>query len=994
MTDARWARVRQCAGAARVAVVAGAGLASGPQAGLSERALALLDDPSEERVRDAAAQGALSALLLGQARAPLLEIWLEVGVWFALTCAANERKLVAAHGKKPNGGLDLGKRWLVPRSDEQMPIALDVESWDALSAAFRRATKEDKVEAQHAARMAREGAPLGLAVWLDSVAGLGAEGVIDAGRALDTDLYRGFEPWLIALVPAIVTAKESPEVGAVLNGILARANAGALNRLAPSVKQIVALAGPEAIERLMVLMGQGREVLDRPSARRIAEVIAATEHPEVEAFFKRNLESSLFGDVAATFVAQAGSAVDGLRARALEIQGDAQALHEVRSKRAKKAAKVVTTARRRTIALSSAPEATEEELPWLLREAPWRNHAAVPPLPSLQLEGEPPFEVRVHLTAADREAVEEGLALEEDDPVGLVIERGVAALPEVLAMPPSMLRMHALRRIEGLEVARVMIDSMSGKLRAIAQSYLRAYPLVVAIALTGMLFDGDRWLDRRRLLELLGELVQLDEKTVREAFGRWNLSLEATEQVLSAARSVGVGDAPELPGWLRTSALPPIVLSNGSRLSPDATLRFIELLALRDAGGLQELRQACDQVALDAFLSALFEAWVKSRSGDDEWVLLANAGLGGALARRALVRTAIAWAKERGTRERAGKSIHALELAGMDAVSELGELVRKGPRMLVEVAEEVLRNIAKRERATPEELADMAVPTLELDERGRALIDFGPRKFEVVLGDDLTARVIDEGGKTVNALRANKSDDQAKARIGLERIRGLKKQLAELATNASYRFEQAMVHGRRWRAPTFQTTLLAHPILGSLARRLIWVRGAAGEEDVPFRVAEDASCASLEDDVVELGPHHLVELAHPLGEALDAWSEVLLDYGIIQPFPQVGRVVFEPLPEEIEANALTRFRGRPALQMAIQGRLKARGWERVSTFSATTGFTRRFEGATASYELVDEMPFDAELVNETTIGVVTFSVPLGKVPAIAFSEAAFDLSVF
>lgn len=987
--DARWATVRQCASGARAAVLAGVG--SSTEAGLSERALSLLEDGSEGRHRDARAQGALSALLLGQARKPLLELWLEQGVGFALTCAAHERKLVAAHAKKPSGGLDLSRRWLEPRADEQIPISLDVETWEALAAAFRRASKEDRAQAQQAAREARAGAPVGLALWLDGIAGLGAEAVTDGMRALAPRLYSGLEPWLLTLVPTIVAAKDSPDAVALLDGLLARVNAGALNRLAPSAKALVALVGGEAVERLMVLMGQGREVLDRPSARRIAEVIAASGHPDVALFFKRNLESPLFGDVAAAFIAQQRAAPAALRSRAQEIQQDAQALHELRSTRAKKVAKATTRAKARTSALSSAPEAREDELPWLLREAPWRNHAAVPPLPALQLGPEPAFEPQLHLTDADRAALKEGLAEDEDDPVALVIARGAAALPAVLEMPASAAQLNALRRLECLAVARVMIDNMSGKLRAVAQAYARTHPSVFALALMGLLFEDERRLDRRRLLELLGELLRADEASVKAACARWGVSAAASEQIVSAARSVSVGEAPELPTWLKARALPPIVLANGSRLSEDATLRFLELLALREPRELKELREACDQVALDAFLSALFDAWVRSRSQREDWVLHANAGLGGALARRGLVRTATAWAKERRTRERAGDLIHALELAGMDAVSELGEIVRKGPRLLAEIAQEVLGGIAKREGATAEEVADRAVPTLDLDSRGRATVDFGSRRFEVVLGDDLSARVIDEQGKTVSALRVNKLDDPAKARIGMERIRALKKQLSELATSASYRLEQAMITGRSWRAPIFQSTLLSHPILGSLARRLIWVRSGGDEPSRSFRVAEDQSLATVDDEALELAPHHTLELAHPLTHALDAWSGVMLDYGILQPFPQIGRGVFRPTAEELEANVLSRFRGRPALQMAIMGRLKARGWERVSSFNVTTGFTRELEGVTATYSLVDEMSFDSELVNETTLGVVTFSVPITQVPAIAFSEAVYDL---
>jgi len=33
-------------------------------------------------------------------------------------------------------------------------------------------------------------------------------------------------------------------------------------------------------------------------------------------------------------------------------------------------------------------------------------------------------------------------------------------------------------------------------------------------------------------------------------------------------------------------------------------------------------------------------------------------------------------------------------------------------------------------------------------------------------------------------------------------------------------------------------------------------------------------------------------------------------------------------------------------------------------------------------------------VNETTVGAVTFGMPLGKVPPVLFSEVVYDLHVF
>jgi hypothetical protein len=79
--------------------------------------------------------------------------------------------------------------------------------------------------------------------------------------------------------------------------------------------------------------------------------------------------------------------------------------------------------------------------------------------------------------------------------------------------------------------------------------------------------------------------------------------------------------------------------------------------------------------------------------------------------------------------------------------------------------------------------------------------------------------------------------------------------------------------------------------------------------------------------------------------------------------------------------------------MAIQGRLQARGWERVSQGGATTGFARRVRGVWANYDLANPVLFGEPLVNETTLGAVRFGTTLAGVPAVVFSEVAYDLHV-
>src|SRR6185503_7071360 len=94
---------------------------------------------------------------------------------------------------------------------------------------------------------------------------------------------------------------------------------------------------------------------------------------------------------------------------------------------------------------------------------------------------------------------------------------------------------------------------------------------------------------------------------------------------------------------------------------------------------------------------------------------------------------------------------------------------------------------------------------------------------------------------------------------------------------------------RRWSAAEFRTLFAEHPLLWHVVRRLVWIT----EDGLGFRLAEDRTCADVNDDVVELPEDAVVGIAHPLdlADALDRWAEVFADYEILQPFPQLGRPV-------------------------------------------------------------------------------------------------------
>jgi hypothetical protein len=164
-----------------------------------------------------------------------------------------------------------------------------------------------------------------------------------------------------------------------------------------------------------------------------------------------------------------------------------------------------------------------------------------------------------------------------------------------------------------------------------------------------------------------------------------------------------------------------------------------------------------------------------------------------------------------------------------------------------------------------------------------------------------------------------------------------------------------------------------------------------------FRVTEDGTFADANDEAITFGERDAIVVPHPLEMdpiALERWGAVLGDYEVVPPFPQIGRMLFDPTSAERQGGVLSRFAGEPTTQMALAGRLEARGWHRLSEGGFVGGYTKKLRTVTAHYTLVDPIVFGEGFTNETTVGTVSFGVPLAQVPPVAFSEAAFDLSVF
>jgi len=429
------------------------------------------------------------------------------------------------------------------------------------------------------------------------------------------------------------------------------------------------------------------------------------------------------------------------------------------------------------------------------------------------------------------------------------------------------------------------------------------------------------------------EVLEREEKVFEP------LDAASTPKWLSEAlAATGTVKRKSLPSWANPALLPPLVIGE-RRLSDDQMSAVLQLLAATPVTTrhplLTALRDNVPRHARDAFAWKLFQAWQEDGFPPaGKWAMGAIGHIGDDGCVLKLTPLIRAWP---------GESQHARAVFGLDCLRAVGSNVAlmqlsgiaqklkfKGTKAK---AEQFVEGIAKEKGLTRSELEDRVVPDCGLDENGRREFPFGPRSFSFVLAGDLKAMVRDADGKIRGDLpKPSGKDDEAVANASIAEWKLLKKQIKQVATIQAERLEKAMVAGRRWSRGDFETLLVKHPLMTHLVQKLIWgTYDKGGKLTATFRVTEERDYADAQENKFDLAGADKIGVVHPLelpDEQRNAWGQVLGDYEIITPFPQMGRKVYTLEPGEESQKELTRYKGLKVVAPTLVGILEKLGWTR------------------------------------------------------------------
>ncbi len=289
-------------------------------------------------------------------------------------------------------------------------------------------------------------------------------------------------------------------------------------------------------------------------------------------------------------------------------------------------------------------------------------------------------------------------------------------------------------------------------------------------------------------------------------------------------------------------------------------------------------------------------------------------------------------------------------LGAMPGTASLGQLSRLRIKVKFGTAQamiaKALDRAAEREGLPRAEIEEMAVPAYGLEQVGFLREQLGDCAAEVRVGETLAAALhwFNDKGKPVKAMPAAVKRDNAEE---VKDLKGALKDIQAMLPAQRDRVDGLFLERKRWPLEVWRERYLDHPLVGAVARRLIWV----------FEHGNTATAAAWLRDDAEAPPHaegqlvrvdgtafepkagSTVTLWHPINDGdkagdealrddVAAWRAFYEDHRIRQPFKQAHREVY--LLTDAERNTGTysnRFAAHIVRQHQFNALMRERYWK-------------------------------------------------------------------
>lgn len=315
-------------------------------------------------------------------------------------------------------------------------------------------------------------------------------------------------------------------------------------------------------------------------------------------------------------------------------------------------------------------------------------------------------------------------------------------------------------------------------------------------------------------------------------------------------------------------------------------------------------------------------AWLCSKSDDSEIA-------------RALTALAIsAYKKIPGSGPRAGKVGNACfwalgNMPGSEGVAQLSILKLK---IKTNTAQKVIVNAleiaAKRTGITAAEIEEMSVPTYGLEGVGLRRDDFGEAVSEMrVDGSDVEHVWVRKDRKRLSSAPKAVKEKYPEE---LKEISQAVKDIRKMLPAQRERLDNLYLMQKKWLFDSWQARYINHPLVGTIARRLIW---KFGKDDTSMSgIWFDGRIVGWDNECIDwLDDSTAVELWHPINVESDvvlAWRQWLMEHEIRQPFKQAYREIY--LLTDAERNTQVysnRYAAHILRQHQFNSLCGAKGWK-------------------------------------------------------------------
>ncbi|AUS77386.1 hypothetical protein C1701_02270 [Actinoalloteichus sp. AHMU CJ021] len=266
-------------------------------------------------------------------------------------------------------------------------------------------------------------------------------------------------------------------------------------------------------------------------------------------------------------------------------------------------------------------------------------------------------------------------------------------------------------------------------------------------------------------------------------------------------------------------------------------------------------------------------------------------------------------------------------LSELDGAAALGQLARLSSRVTYKgTLKEIDKGLARRAEAlgiSRDEIEELGVPTFGMTEVGTLEERFdGGATARLLIGtNSATLSWTSATGRPVRSVPAQVRADHPE---DVARLRGAVKDVTKMLTAQRDRLDRLMLSRRTWRYEGWRDRYLDHPLVGVLARRLVWWVG--GTPACWF----DGRLVDVDGAEVTADPAAEVRLWHPVEDGVErvlAWRRWLEDRRVTQPFKQAHREVY-PLTDAERATGVysNRFAAHILRQHQFHSLATVRGW--------------------------------------------------------------------